>query len=158
MYRVSVLILITMLCLYGGHSTFSGIYCDGLKKNKVIPINVAGIELEVELAITPEEVALGLMYRNKLEDNEGMLFAFSKERFLSFWMKNTPTPLSIAFIKGDGKIIQIESMKPYSLDNHVSKEKVMYALEMKNGWFKMHNVKEGDMVKIPPIMNGKGKD
>jgi uncharacterized protein len=158
MYRVSVLILIIMLCIYGGHSTFSGIYCDGLKKNKVVPINVAGIELEVELAITPEELALGLMHRKKLENNEGMLFAFPKERFLSFWMKNTSIPLSIAFIKGNGRIIQIESMKPYSLDTHISKEKVMYALEMNDGWFKMHNVKEGDIIKIPSILNGKGKD
>jgi len=64
-------------------------------------------------------------------------------------MKDTRIPLSIAFIKADGRIIQIESMKPYSLDSHVSKEKVKYALEMNDGWFRVHNVKEGDIIKIP---------
>jgi uncharacterized membrane protein (UPF0127 family) len=64
-------------------------------------------------------------------------------------MKDTRIPLSIAFIKADGRIVQIESMKPYSLDSHVSKEKAKYALEMNDGWFKAHNVKEGNIVKIP---------
>ncbi|MGQ3685617.1 MAG: DUF192 domain-containing protein [Candidatus Loosdrechtia sp.] len=114
--------------------------------------------MEVELAITPEELASGLMYRDKLEDNKGMLFVFPKERFLSFWMKNTPLPLSIAFVKSDGRIVQIESMKPYSLDTHLSKEKVMYALEMKDGWFTINKVKEGDIAKIPVIPIQKGID
>jgi uncharacterized membrane protein (UPF0127 family) len=120
-----------------------------VKRNKeILPISVAGIDLKVELAITPEEHVLGLMYRDKLEDNEGMLFVFPKEEILSFWMKNTSIPLSIAFIKANGRIVQIESMDPYSLDTHVSKEKVKYALEVKEGWFRMHNVKEGDIVRM----------
>lgn len=127
------------------------------KRNKVLPINVSGYELEVELAITPEEQILGLMYRDKLEDNEGMLFIFLQEKILSFWMKNTPIPLSIAFIKADGRIVQIESMKPYSLDTHISAEKAKYALEMKEEWFRLHNVKVGNMVKIPLVMDGKGE-
>ncbi|MBM4065991.1 MAG: DUF192 domain-containing protein [Planctomycetes bacterium] len=112
-------------------------------------MNVAGIELEVEVATTFEEHILGLMYRDKLEENDGMLFVFPREKVLSFWMKDTRIPLSIAFIKEDGRIIQIESMKPYSLDTHVSKEKARYALEMNEGWFRVHNVREGDTVKIP---------
>ena len=127
--------------------------CAESRKGRRLPINVAGIELEVELAITPEELSTGLMYRDRLDDNQGMLFVFSKERILSFWMKDTRVPLSIAFIKANGRIVQIESMKPYNLDSHVSKEMVKYALEMKDGWFANHKVKEGDIVKIPPIMN-----
>lgn len=107
------------------------------------------------MAITPEEQILGLMYRDTLEGNEGMLFVFPKEQQLSFWMKDTRIPLSIAFIKADGRIMQIESMKPYSLDTHVSREKVKYALEMKDGWFKAHNIKVGDAVKIPLANAGK---
>jgi uncharacterized membrane protein (UPF0127 family) len=98
---------------------------------------------------------LGLMHRNKLEDNEGMLFIFPQEEILSFWMKDTRIPLSIAFIKANGRIVQIESMKPYSLDTHVSREKVKYALEVKDGWFMRHNVKEGDTVKIPQAITEK---
>lgn len=113
--------------------------------------------MEVELAITPEEHMVGLMYRDRLEDNKGMLFVFPKEEILSFWMKNTGIPLSIAFIKADGRIVQIESMEPYSLDTHVSKEKVKYALEMKEGWFRVHKVKEGDRVRIPLAVDEKIK-
>ncbi len=126
------------------------------KKNKVISINIGEIELKAELATTFEEQALGLMYRDKLGNNEGMLFVFPKEQTLSFWMKDTRIPLSIAFIKADGRIIQIESMKPYSLESHVSKEKAKYALEMNDGWFKAHNAKEGDIVKIP-LTTGKNE-
>ena len=132
--------------------------CDGApKRNKVLPINVAGIELEVEVATTFEEHILGLMYRDKLEENDGMLFVFPGEKVLSFWMKDTRIPLSIAFIKEDGRIVQIESMKPYSLDTHVSKEKARYALEMNEGWFRVHNVREGDTVKIPLTLFEKSK-
>lgn len=144
--------------MYAGvllHNVFEGVCYGEQKRNRLLPINVAGIELEVELAITPEEHILGLMYRDKLKDNEGMLFVFPQEKFLSFWMKDTRIPLSIAFIKANGRIAQIESMKPYSLDTHISREKVKYALEMQEGWFKTHHVKEGDTVKIPLAANGR---
>jgi uncharacterized membrane protein (UPF0127 family) len=80
-----------------------------------------------------------------------MLFIFPEEKILSFWMKNTRIPLSIAFIKGNGHIIQIDSMSPYSLEPHISQGQVKYALEMQEGWFKTHNVKIGDSVHIPHI-------
>ena len=153
LYLLAVLVCVSLLC--------KGLWdvCYGEpKRNKILPINVAGIELEVELATTFEEQSLGLMYRDKLEENGGMLFVYPRENFLSFWMKDTRMPLSIAFIKADGRIIQIESMKPYSLDTHVSKEKAKYALEMNEGWFRIHNVREGDTVKMPLTMYEKGKE
>lgn len=121
------------------------------KKIKTLPIRVAENELEVELATAAEELMLGLMYRDTLGDDEGMLFVFPREQNLSFWMKNTRIPLSIAFIKEDGRIIQIESMKPFSLDSHTSKEKAKYALEMRDGWFTAHKVRVGDFVRIPIV-------
>jgi uncharacterized membrane protein (UPF0127 family) len=152
-FLLMILVCVGLLC-----NGFRDV-CDGApKRNKVLPINVAGIELEVELATTFEEHILGLMYRDKLEENDGMLFVFPREKVLSFWMKDTRISLSIAFIKADGRIIQIESMKPYSLDTHVSKEKARYALEMNEGWFRVHKVREGDTVKIPLTMYEKTKD
>lgn len=142
-------LLILFMCMGVVCTGIRAVYCDASKRNKIVPINVAGIELEIELATTPEEHILGLMYRDRLGDNEGMLFVFPNEKHLSFWMKDTRIPLSIAFINADGRIVQIESMKPYSLDTHVSREKAKYALEMNDGWFKTHKVKEDDMVKIP---------
>ena len=153
LYLLAVLVCVNLLC----KGFWAECYGEP-KRNKVLPINVAGIELEVELATTFDEHALGLMYRDKLEKNGGMLFVFPKENFLSFWMKDTRIPLSIAFIKENGRIVQIESMKPYSLDTHVAKEKAKYALEMNEGWFRVHNVREGDTVKIPLTMYEKIKD
>ncbi len=149
-------LLILFICMGVVCTGIMTAYCDASKRTKVLPINVAGIELEIELAATPEEHILGLMYRNRLGNNEGMLFVFPKEKHLSFWMKDTRIPLSIAFIKADGRIVQIESMKPYSLDTHVSREKVKYALEMNDGWFKAHKIKEGDIVKIPLAFDDRG--
>lgn len=144
-------LFLIVLFIYIGtvYNNLNTVCCSEPERKGVLPINVAGIELEVELAITPEEHMLGLMHRDTLEDNGGMLFVFPQERILSFWMKDTRIPLSIAFIKANGRIVRIESMKPYSLDTHVSREKVKYALEMKEGWFKAHKVKEGDIVRIP---------
>ena len=153
-----IFLLMMLVCVGLLYNGFCDVCCGKPKRNKVLPINVAGIELEVELATTFEEQILGLMYRDKLEENDGMLFVFPREKVLSFWMKDTRIPLSIAFIQADGRIIQIESMKPYSLDTHVSKEKAKYALEMNEGWFKAHNVREGDTVKIPLAMYEKTKD
>ena len=153
-----IFLLMMLVCAGLLYNNFFGVCCGESKRNKVLPINVAEIELEVELATTFEEQILGLMYRDKLEENDGMLFVFPREKVLSFWMKDTRIPLSIAFIQADGRIIQIESMKPYSLDTHVSKEKAKYALEMNEGWFKAHNVREGATVKIPLAMYEKTKD
>ena len=153
LYLLAVLVCVSLLC-----KGFWDVCYGEPKRNKILPINVAGIELEVELATTFEEQSLGLMYRDKLEENGGMLFVYPRENVLSFWMKDTRIPLSIAFIKADGRIIQIESMKPNSLDTHVSKEKAKYALEMNEGWFRIHNVREGDTVKMPLTMYEKGKE
>ena len=112
-------------------------------------INIAGNKVTVELAVTIKEQSKGLMYRNKLEPDHGMLFIFPHSRHASFWMKNTRIPLSIAFIKEDGWIAQIEDMKPQSLKTHISDVKVKYALEMEQGWFKKKSIKVGDFVEIP---------
>ena len=75
-----------------------------------------------------------------------MLFVFPQEKYLSFWMKNTKIPLSIAFISNSGEITQIESMKPHSPTNHTSKARVKYALEMKDKWFDNNEITVGSKV------------
>lgn len=113
-------------------------------------ISVGGKEITVELARRPEEQARGLMYRRKLGENDGMLFAYDSPRVMSFWMKNTRIPLSIAFIDGAGTIIQIEKMRPFdNVSRHVSRGPAQYALEMNQGWFEKNGVKVGDKVEIP---------
>ncbi len=103
-----------------------------------------------EVAFTQKGRTIGLMFRDKLENDHGMLFIYPHEQNLSFWMKNTQIPLSIAFINSKDIITQIESMAPYSLMSHISKEKVKYALEMEQGWFRKNAVKAGSKVGFPP--------
>ncbi len=107
--------------------------------------------LTVEIAATREERAEGLMYRKKLPENRGMLFVFEKERRLSFWMKNTYIPLSIAFISSDGRIRQIEDMQPESLASVTSDRSVLYALEVNRGWFTEHGIQAGDRVELGSV-------
>jgi uncharacterized protein len=83
----------------------------------------------------------GLMMRNKMATNHGMLFVFERAETHCFWMRNTLLPLSIAFIDDDGVIVNITDMKPQSDDSHCSKKPVRYALEMNQGWFAAKGIK-----------------
>jgi uncharacterized protein len=110
--------------------------------------NAAVVEITVEIALTDEEHSKGLMYRKQLPDGEGMLFVFDRDQQLSFWMKNTIIPLSIAFIASDGHILEIKDMQPNDLTSVRSSRSVRYALEVPQGWFRRVNVKAGDQVTI----------
>ena len=116
--------------------------------SKTARVVIGNDTLFVEVAVTEEERALGLMYREFLPENGGMLFIFEDEDYLSFWMKNTMIPLSIAFINSDGVIVDIQDMEPFTTTPHVSKKPARFALEVNQGWFKKHGVKVGDRVKF----------
>jgi uncharacterized membrane protein (UPF0127 family) len=88
------------------------------------------------------------MFREKLEGDEGMIFVYGKEEYLTFWMKNTRIPLSIAFLDKNGKIVDIQDMVPFSLQTHVSAFPAQYALEVNQGWFKQNGIIIGDVVKL----------
>lgn len=105
-----------------------------------------------ELALTEDEKGLGLMFRKKLDPNGGMLFVYSYMTVMDFYMKNTLIPLDIAFIDGDFKIIDIQSMDPLDETTVRSKKRCMYALEVNRGFFDRVGVKEGDKIDfITPI-------
>ncbi|MEO0139730.1 MAG: DUF192 domain-containing protein [candidate division WOR-3 bacterium] len=105
--------------------------------------------LYVEIADEPYELQRGLMYRDTLPENQGMLFIFPYPQRLSFWMKNTYIPLSIAYISSDWKILEIYDMEPLNEKPIISKNRVQYALEVNRGWFKKRGIKIGDRVKFP---------
>jgi len=111
------------------------------------------VSLKVELAVTPEERAQGLMHRESLPDGEGMLFIFDKDDILSFWMRNTYIPLSIAYITYDGRIADIRDMYPLDETSVKSSRSVRYALEVPQGWFSRAGVREGDVVIIANVIN-----
>ena len=90
-----------------------------------------------------------MMYRRNLGPDEGILFVFERDENLSFYMKNTYVPLSIAFIKADGTIASIADMEPLDETRHRSGVPCRYALEMPRGWFEKHDIAEGAVVRIP---------
>ncbi|MDR7119963.1 DUF192 domain-containing protein [Rheinheimera soli] len=107
-------------------------------------IKVGHLELEVELALTTEQRARGLMYRDKVEN--GMLFIYDEERILSFWMLNTKVPLDIAYIKADWTIEPIQFLYPYDKKGKKSQGPAIGALEMPQGWFKAQGLAAGTKI------------
>ena len=100
--------------------------------------------LHVEVARTNQEKARGLMFRDRLGADDGMIFIWNKPVTEAFWMKDTPLPLSIAFINGSGTIVDIQDMQPQTLDAHEPAAPYVFAVEANQGWFSQHGVKRGD--------------
>ena len=101
-------------------------------------------KITAELAITPAQQQRGFMERKLIPEGTGMIFLYKEDTKLRFWMKNTPHPLSIAFIDSSGIIKEIYDMTPYSLETIESTYSVRYALEVPQGMFKRMGIKEGD--------------
>ena len=99
--------------------------------------------LDVQLAQTPDQRQIGLMFRKEMPQHEGMLFVFEQAATQCFWMRNTLIPLSAAFMADDGVIVNIADMKPQSDDSHCSDKPVRYVLEMNAGWFAKRHIKAG---------------
>ncbi|GHT86112.1 hypothetical protein FACS1894116_06620 [Betaproteobacteria bacterium] len=102
--------------------------------------------IEAEVAATDANRQLGLMNREKMPTYHGMVFVFPYEARHCMWMKNTLLGLSVAFLDGEGKILNIEDMTPLTEDNHCAAAAARYALEMNHGWFGAHGFKAGDVV------------
>jgi len=100
-------------------------------------------QIDVQIAQTPEQRQIGLMFRKEMPQAEGMIFVFEQPATQCFWMKNTLLPLTAAFVADDGRIVNLVDMKPMSEDSHCSKEPVRFVLEMNQGWFSRKNIKEG---------------
>lgn len=101
-------------------------------------------ELKVEVARTSQEKAVGLMRRDKLDADSGMIFVYESPSQGGFWMKDTYIPLSIAFIAADGAIVDIQDMQPRDLSNHMPRAPYIYAVEANQGWFAGQGIKIGD--------------
>ena len=115
-----------------------------------IRLNAGIHNIQAEVAQTPEQRQIGLMHRRTMDTNTGMLFAFEEPATQCFWMKNTLLPLSIAFVADDGTIINLDDMKPQTLDSHCSKKPVRFVLEMNKGWFDKRGIKPGFKLKGLP--------
>lgn len=116
---------------------------------ETITLNAGMHNIRAEVALSPEQRAIGLMYRREMAAHEGMLFVFEQPAPQCFWMKNTLLPLSIAFLADDGTVVNIADMKPQTLDSHCSDKPVRYALEMNQGWFAKRGIQAGAKLKGP---------
>jgi uncharacterized membrane protein (UPF0127 family) len=113
-------------------------------------ITIGAVKLVVEVADNPVERSVGLMHRNHLPEDRGMLFVYPDEAARAFWMKNTTIPLSIAFADATGTIIAVMDMIPDDgALRYRSPGPAKYALEVNRGWFKKNGVDVGDRLVIP---------
>ena len=120
----------------------------GISSQPQSRIKINDTELNVEWARTQEEKIKGLQGRKSLGENEGMIFDYGKEMPLTFWMKNTHIPLSIAFADEKGVIKEITDMDPESLEPHRSKFAARYALEVNRGWFERNHIEPEDQIEL----------
>ena len=111
-----------------------------------VTLTIGTHKLVAEVVTTVEQRATGLMNRFSLKPDHGMLFVFGRPAPQGFWMKNTYIPLSIAFLDADGRILNIEDMRPQSEETHWSKGPALYAVEMKKGWFAERGIGPGAVV------------
>ncbi len=118
----------------------------GKKGFDTATIDVGGHSVKVELAHNSEQRSRGLMFRETMPEERGMLFIYPEQRTLSFWMKDTRIPLSIAFADRTGKIVRIADMTPLDKSAVQSLYPATYALEMNQGWFDRHQVAAGAMI------------
>jgi len=112
----------------------------------------AGIhQIDTQVALSPEQRSIGLMFRREMPQHEGMLFVFEQPSTQCFWMKNTLLPLTAAFVADDGTIVNLEDMKPQTTDSHCSAKPVRFVLEMNQGWFAKKGIKAGAKLAGPPF-------
>ena len=107
--------------------------------------------LDVEVATTPSQRARGLMGRTHLADGTGMLFVFEQADRHCFWMKDTPLPLSVAFLADDGAVVGIADMQPQTTELHCASKPVRFALEVKQGSFRDKGIRPGSPVRGGPF-------
>ena len=150
------LITILMLCFFASCSSQNKMETEDIFIEKISkdekneetkteePVKKNIEKISVELAITPAQQQRGFMERKLIPEGTGMIFLYKEDTKLRFWMKNTPHPLSIAFIDSSGIIKEIYDMTPYSLETVESTYSVRYALEVPQGMFKRMGIKEGD--------------
>ena len=116
-----------------------------------VKLSAGMYQIDAQVAQTTEQRMTGLMFRKEMPQHEGMLFVFEQPSQQCFWMKNTLLPLSAAFIDDDGTLVNVEDMKPQTLDSHCSAKPVRYVLEMNQGWFSKKGIKPGAKLNGEPF-------
>jgi uncharacterized protein len=148
-FRGLALVILALFLLGSAASCAEGVQRLPVRELSILRTDGSSVKLSAEIADDDAERSLGLMHRKRIADGEGMLFVFESDRLLSFWMKNTLVPLSIAYIASDGRILEFHDMTPLSLAPVDSERSARYALEVKQGWFERSGVRIGDRLILP---------
>jgi len=106
-------------------------------------LSIGLYKIDAQVAQTPLQREIGLMFRKEMPQAEGMIFVFEQPATQCFWMRNTILPLTAAFVADDGHIVNLADMQPMTENTHCSQEPVRYVLEMNQGWFAKKNIKKG---------------
>lgn len=132
------------------------IACAAGRPKNSIPVKFGSHTLWVEVADDEPERVKGLMFRHEMGADVGMIFVFEAPHRSSFWMKNTPLPLSIAFLDENKRVLNIEKMAPYDeRTRHASNGDALYAVEAHQGWFEKRGIKAGDVAEFELPGDGK---
>ena len=114
-----------------------------------IELRAGMFRINTQVAARFHERQTGLMHRTSMPQHEGMLFVFERLGIQCFWMKNTPLPLTAAFIADDGRITNLADMQPLDEQSHCSSEPVRFVLEMNQGWFSSKGIQAGQRLHGP---------
>jgi uncharacterized membrane protein (UPF0127 family) len=116
------------------------------------PIKVGERTVRMQLAVRPDEMQRGLMGRRDLGRDDGMIFVYDRPQQMTFWMRNTPTPLDIGFFRPDGVLAEIYALHPFDEKTVSSRgTELKYALEMNQGWYQANGVKPGAQLDLKAL-------
>lgn len=117
-----------------------------------LPLAIGAVRFEAQIVLTPSEQQRGLMHRDSLPENGGMLFPYTQPRQMSFWMANTRIPLDIGFFDGKGMLLEVRRMVPFDTTHTRSRSAdVQYALEMNAGWFSRNGIYPGEQLDLAAL-------
>ncbi|OOC09103.1 hypothetical protein B1A74_12665 [Thioalkalivibrio halophilus] len=131
------------LLVFGGPAAAQNTAPSGLPETA---LEIGGRTLTVEIAADDASRRQGLMFRDELAEDRGMLFVWDRADRRAMWMRNTLIPLDVAFIDGDGEITNVETMAPETTRMHWSAAPIEYALEVNAEWFARHGIEAGDRI------------
>jgi len=129
---------------------------DPVARDTYFPLEIGSASLRAQLAIDPATQTRGLMFRESLGENQGMLFTSNRPRSQSFWMRNTVIPLDIGFFTEDGILREIYPLFPRDeVAIKSRRDDILYALEVNRGWFRKNGVRVGDRLSLELVEQGR---
>ena len=148
--QFNILIAILGLASVACHPTEAPI--EPVNSQTYFPISIGGSELQLQLALKPAEQQKGLMHRDSLDKDHGMLFLFDSPDKRGFWMRNTRIPLDIGYFDSSGQLIEIHKLFPYDETSVNSRSrKVLIAVETNRGWYAANGIQVGDRIDMSSL-------